>query len=125
VGDRLPQPTDGGVDVVLQRDGETTIVQAKQWRRDRVGVTLVRELYGVQQAMHAHHAMFVALGRYTADARAFAAQTGVTLIDGEQLLAIIQAGLDGAVLILPEPPHLDAPSCPRLYRCHSAPHRRA
>src|ERR1017187_1812152 len=42
---------DGGVDVVLQRDGETTIVQAKHWRSDRVGVALVRELYGVQHAM--------------------------------------------------------------------------
>lgn len=102
---------DGGVDVVLQRDGETTIVQAKHWRRDRVGVTLVRELYGVQQAMHAHHAMFVVLGRYTADAQAFAAQTGVTLVDGEQLLKIIRAGLDGAPLVLPEPPP-QVPSCP-------------
>ena len=97
---------DGGVDVVLQRDGETTIVQAKHWRRDRVGVTLVRELYGVQHAMHADHAMFVVLGRYTADAQAFAAETGVTLVDGEELLSIIRAGLNGAALVLPGPPPL-------------------
>jgi restriction system protein len=103
---------DGGVDVVLERDGETTIVQAKHWRRDRVGVTLVRELYGVQQSLHAHRAMFVSLGRYTADAEGFAARTGVTLVDGEQLLAIIRSGLDGAPLVLPEPPALQAPSCP-------------
>jgi restriction system protein len=44
---------DGGVDVVLQRDGETTIVQAKHSRSDRVGVALVRELYGIQHAMNA------------------------------------------------------------------------
>lgn len=112
---------DGGVDVVLHRGGETTIVQAKHWRRDRVGVTLVRELYGVQQAMHADHGMFVVLGRYTADAQAFAAQTGVTLIDGEQLLAIIRAGLDGAALVLPEPSPQQAPSCPA---CSSAMARR-
>jgi restriction system protein len=62
--------------------------------------------------MHAHHAMFVVLGRYTADAQAFAAQTGVTLVDGEQLLSIIRAGLDGAALVLPEPPPLQAPRCP-------------
>ena len=103
---------DGGVDVVLQRDGETTIVQAKHWRSDRVGVALVRELYGVQQAMHAHHAMFVVLGRYTPDAQAFAAQTGVTLVDGEQLLSIIRAGLDDDALVLPKPPPLQAPNCP-------------
>ena len=103
---------DGGVDVVLQRDGETTIVQAKHWRRDRVGVTLVRELYGVQQALHAHHALFVVLGRYTADAQAFAAQTGVTLVDGEQLLSIIRTGLDNEALVLSKPPPLQAPNCP-------------
>jgi restriction system protein len=103
---------DGGIDVVLQRDGETTIVQAKHWRTGSVGVALVRELYGVQHQMHAHHAMFVVLGRYTADAQAFAAETGVTLVDGEQLLSIIRTGLDGAALVLPTPAPLQAPSCP-------------
>ena len=112
---------DGGVDVVLQRDGETTIVQAKHWRSNRVGVALVRELYGVQHSMHAHHAMFVCLGSYTPDAEAFAAQTGVTLVNGEQLLSIIRAGLDSAELVLPEPPSLQAPSCPA---CSSAMVRR-
>ena len=35
---------DGRVDVVLEQYGETAVVQAKHWRRDRVGVQLVREL---------------------------------------------------------------------------------
>ncbi len=35
---------DGGVDLLLSRGGETTVVQATHWRRDRVGVQLVREL---------------------------------------------------------------------------------
>ena len=56
--------------------------------------------------------MFVALGRYTADAQAFAAKNRMTLVDGEQLLKIIRVGLDGAPLVLPEPPLLQAPSCP-------------
>lgn len=65
---------DGGVDLVLIRDDETTVVQAKHWRRDRVGVALVRELYGAQTARRADHAMFVtSMGRYTADAVQFAA----------------------------------------------------
>jgi hypothetical protein len=32
------------------------------------GDVVVRELYGVQRAMHAQHAMFVLMGSYTADA---------------------------------------------------------
>jgi hypothetical protein len=53
-------PPTAGVDLVLVRDGETSVVQAKHWSRDRVGVQLVRELYNVQCAVDAHHAMFVA-----------------------------------------------------------------
>ncbi len=71
---------DGGVDLILTRGGQTTVVQVKHRRRDRVGVQLVRELYGVQRAMQADHAMFVvSMGRYTADAVQFAAQIGMTL----------------------------------------------
>jgi restriction system protein len=53
---------DGGVDHVLTRDGERTVGQAKHWRSQRVGVTLVRELYDVQRAMQVSPAMFVAVG---------------------------------------------------------------
>jgi restriction system protein len=83
---------DGGVGVVLERDGQITVVQAKHWRRDRVGVQLVRELYGVQRAMQVQHSMFVAMGNYTADATQFAAAVGMTLVDGEELLRIIGPG---------------------------------
>jgi restriction system protein len=103
---------DGGVDVVLVRDGETTVVQAKHWRRDRVGVQLVRELYGVQLAMRAEHAMFVVMGGYTADARQFGGQVGLTLVDGEELLRIIGTGLRGEALELPQPAAISAPPCP-------------
>jgi hypothetical protein len=66
--------------------------------------------------------MFMVLGRYTADAQAFAAQTGVTLVDGEQLLSIIRAGLNDSPLVLPEPPPSQTPSCPA---CTSAMAHRA
>jgi Restriction endonuclease len=60
VGDR--GQADGGVDMVLVRDGRTTLVQAKHCRRDRVGVQLIRERYGVQRAMHVQHAMLSSQG---------------------------------------------------------------
>jgi restriction system protein len=103
---------DGGVDLLLTRDGETTIVQAKHWCSQRVGVQLVRELYGVQHAMQAERSMFVAMGRYTADAQQFAAQVGMSLVDGEELLRIIGAGLAGAPLVLQTPAPTSAPMCP-------------
>lgn len=73
---------------------------------------LVRELYGVQQAMRAARSMFVAMGRYTGDAQQFAAQVGMTLVDGEELLRIISAGLDGQTLELPKPEVTATPTCP-------------
>ena len=91
---------DGGVDHVLTRDGERSVVQAKHWRSQRVSVALVRELYGVQRAMRVEQSMFVAVGWYTADSCQFGAQVDVTLVDGDGLLRIIAAGLDGAPLEL-------------------------
>jgi restriction system protein len=103
---------DGGVDVVLTRNGEQTIVQAKHWRVHRVGVQAVRELYGVQRSLDAEHAMFVCVGRYTTDAEQFAAKVGMTLVDGDELLGIIAAGLDGASVELPVAESPVIPACP-------------
>jgi restriction system protein len=75
-------------------------------------VQLVRELYGVQRAMHARHAMFVCLGTYTDDAKTFAAEVGMTLVEGEELLRIISAGLAGSDLELPAHKAVTAPMCP-------------
>lgn len=41
---------DGGVDLVLTQGGEKFLVQCKQWRAFKVGVDVVRELYGVMAA---------------------------------------------------------------------------
>lgn len=41
---------DGGVDLVLAKAGEKTFVQCKQWKAFKVGVSTVRELYGVMAA---------------------------------------------------------------------------
>jgi restriction system protein len=72
----------------------------------------VRELYGVQTAMQADRAMFVAIGSYTDDARRFGAQVGMTLVDGEELLRIISTGLGGEPLELPVPTAPVGPAWP-------------
>jgi restriction system protein len=81
---------DGGVDLVLNRDGETHLVQCKQWRAQRVGVEVVRELYGVMAAKGAAGGFVVTSGRYTDAARSFASGRNVRLIDGPQLRALLQ-----------------------------------
>lgn len=76
---------DGGVDLVLTKDGARYLVQCKQWKAFKVGVSVVRELYGVMAAQRAAGGFLVTSGRLTEEARAFAAGKNITLIDGERL----------------------------------------
>ncbi len=80
---------DGGIDLVLCRSKERTLVQCKQWRVYKVGVGPVRELFGVLMAEGADRAIFVTSGVYTQEARNFASGKPVILIDGEQLCQLI------------------------------------
>jgi restriction system protein len=81
---------DGGVDLVLRKDGERFFVQCKQWKKSSVGVKPVRELFGVISAREAAGGFFVCSGSYTEDAKAFAKQSGIELIDGEALQRMIE-----------------------------------
>jgi restriction system protein len=81
---------DGGVDLRLTRNGETYLVQCKQWRAFKVGVDVVRELYGVMAAEGAAGGFVVTSGRFTDEAVKFAVGRNVTLLDGVRLKGLIQ-----------------------------------
>jgi restriction system protein len=81
---------DGGVDLVLRRGGEKFLVQCKQWRATRVGVAIVRELFGVMAATGATGGFVVTSGTFTNDATAFAEGRNVILVDGKILLEMIE-----------------------------------
>lgn len=91
---------DGGVDLVLTRPGksggEKFLVQCKQWRALKVGVDVVRELYGVMAARGATGGFVVTSGRFTDDAISFASGRNVTLVDGPKLLGLIRQARAGA-----------------------------
>jgi restriction system protein len=80
---------DGGVDLVLRKDGDKVYVQCKQWKQSKVGVKPIRELYGVMAAGGAAGGYFVASGEYTNDARDFAQKCNIELIDGTTLVQLI------------------------------------
>jgi restriction system protein len=81
---------DGGIDLVLKRAGETFLVQCKQWRAIKVGVNIVRELYGVMAAKGATGGFVVTSGVFTNEARAFAEGRNITLMDGKALHALVR-----------------------------------
>ncbi len=93
VAERGGGGADGGVDLVLRKDGERFLVQCKRWRARRVGVKIVRELYGVIAAEDAAGGFVVTSGAFTKEASAFAAGKEIELLDGPRLLELIQ-GVD-------------------------------
>jgi restriction system protein len=82
---------DGGIDLVLRRDGGVMVVQCKHWCERRVGVEPIRELYGVMTAERASGALFITSGSFTTEAAAFAQTKPIGLIDGPALLELVEA----------------------------------
>lgn len=81
---------DGGVDLVLKKGSEKFLVQCKHWKAYKVGVEVVRELYGVMASRGAAGGFVVTSGRFTSDAMAFAAGTNLQLLDGQRLRRMIE-----------------------------------
>jgi restriction system protein len=83
--------TDGGIDLILRKNGQTTLVQCKQWQNRQVGVAVVREMYGLLMHHKAAAVKIVALGNYTLDARSFANEKPIELIHGGELIATVRS----------------------------------
>lgn len=80
---------DGGIDLELRKDGLLTLVQCKQWKTQKVGVNVVREMFGVLTAHQANHFIIISSGTFTHQAIDFAAGKPIELTDGPKLLALI------------------------------------
>ena len=80
---------DGGVDVRLSKNGQTHLVQCKQWKTQKVGVKVVREMFGVMTAENAASVIIISSGKFTQEARNFAGGKPIELVDGEALLQMI------------------------------------
>lgn len=77
---------DGGVDVIARKGNEIFLIQCKQWRATQVGVSVVRELFGVMAARGATGAFVVSIGAFSKDAEAFAEGRNIELVDANRLL---------------------------------------
>lgn len=102
---------DGGINLILIKDGRRELVQCKQWRNQQVGVAVVREMWGLANHHQVDGIKIVSLGDYTDDAAAFAEGKAIELINGNALLELIkqvQAPLADRVAAVNDPP-----SCPR------------
>ncbi len=82
---------DGGIDLVLRRNGQVTLVQCKHWRTQRVGAPVVREQFGLLTHHRAAAVIIVTTGDFTPEAKAFAEGKPFELMAGPELLALVQS----------------------------------
>jgi restriction system protein len=108
-----PAGADGGVDVVAREGSETFLIQCKQWRASQVGVSVVRELFGVMAARGATGGFVVSIGSFTADARAFAEGRNIELVDANTLLRSVRPSTSTPASLAPGVPSTQAPVCPK------------
>ena len=104
---------DGGVDLVLRKDGEKLLVQCKQWKAYKVGVSTVRELYGVMAAEGAAGGFVVTSGVFTQEAKDFAEGKNIELIDGAELKELIATVQPSSAVPKSSRPTISETSCPK------------
>ncbi|WP_197475409.1 restriction endonuclease [Grimontia celer] len=114
VSQNLNQAPDGGVDIELRKDGELHLVQCKHWKARKVGVKVLRELYGVLLDRQADRMIVVTSGDFTADAISFANAKQFEFINGGKLLKMINETKQvSGNEIAHTPTKTQSPICPR------------
>ncbi|MGA2342815.1 MAG: restriction endonuclease [Steroidobacteraceae bacterium] len=84
-GGGIPGGSGRSVDLALMRKGERFLVECKQWRKQQVDVTVVRDLGRIIRAAGASGGYLFTGGEFTCEARELARCTRIELIDGALL----------------------------------------
>ena len=79
-----PTSGDQGVDLVLRRNGVTTVVQCKA-HKNGVGPAVVRELYGSMTALRADNAILACTGGFTRGVHKFVEGKPIRLLDASAI----------------------------------------
>jgi restriction system protein len=83
---------DGGVDLYLTKGGASHIVQCKHYKKQKVGVKVIREMFGVMVGLSAASVSIVCSGGFTKEAYNFSKNKPIKLITGKDLVRLIQQG---------------------------------
>jgi restriction system protein len=82
---------DGGVDIILRKGNKTVYVQCKHWRTETVRVGPIRELKGSMASEGVSDGIFVATGSFSTEARRWAQDNGISVVDGPSLLRLLDS----------------------------------
>jgi restriction system protein len=79
----------GPIDLELRRAGKLSLVACRRWKAERTGVEPLRELHAAGRAREAHELIYIAAGEVTEQARAFAGEKRVRLVEGAELAMLL------------------------------------
>ena len=107
-----------GADLVLQKGEQKFLVQCRNWRAPKVDIGAVRELHTAMAAKAAAGGFVVTAGDFTAAAAEFANASGIQLVNGAKLLAMLEQAKTTVTMPLRIEPRLGSgkPACPRCSR---------
>lgn len=91
VEESLAGGADGGIDLILRKDGQTSLMQCKRWKTQSVGAPVIREMFGLLAHHRADRVIVVTSGQFTREALAFADGKSIDLINGPALLALVRS----------------------------------
>ncbi len=81
--------TGPAADFELTKNARVTLVNCKRWKAVRTGIEPLRELIKARDACDAHDCIYVAIGEITTNARKFAADNGVHILQGAELAGLM------------------------------------
>lgn len=80
----------GAADFELEKAGRVTLVCARRWKAARTGMEPLKELVAAGGKRSADECRYAVAGELTAQARAFAQQKGVKLVEGAELAKLVR-----------------------------------
>lgn len=83
-----PKSNDYGADLILKKNGETTVVQAKRYK-DKVGVRAIQEVNAAIPYYKASKAIVITNSYFTPNAKSLAMANQIQLIDRDKLAKLI------------------------------------
>jgi restriction system protein len=82
--------TSGGADLELTHEGRVTLVAYKRWKAVRTGIEPLREFDAATSKREAFSRIYVVAGEVTDNARAFAAEKRIRLLQEGELAALLK-----------------------------------
>jgi hypothetical protein len=105
---------DGGIDLVIEKDGQRSAVQCKQWKTWNVGVKAVREFLGALTDAGIQKGVFITLCGYSGDAKQLAGKHRIEIINETglaQMLDSTDARFDPETLAILKDTRKFCPKC--------------